>query len=152
MPADNQDQLSIKESICRPPTFIEKHGNIVFGWATYFFAWLTVLLVLYIVCVIGIQAAPAIRDYGWGFITGTIHGTPTNISTGCYRKFGTMYSSLLALVIGTVFGVAVAVFLSERFLSTFVFSVGKNYLTSFHPFWAKLPDQFDNVLKTSLSY
>ena len=146
MPADNQDQLSIKESICRPPTFIEKHGNIVFGWATYFFAWLTVLLVLYIVCVIGIQAAPAIRDYGWGFITGTTWDANKHRYRGVTGNLGHV-SSLLALVIGTVFGVAVAVFLSERFLSTFVFSVEKLFGVQFHPFWAKLPDQFDNVLK-----
>ena len=147
MPTDNQDQLSIKESICRPPTFIEKHGNIVFGWATYFFAWLTVLLVLYIVCVIGIQAAPAIRDYGWGFITGTTWDANKHQYGVLPEIWGTMYSSLLALVIGTVFGVAVAVFLSERFLSTFVFSVEKLFGVQFHPLWSKLPDQLDNVLK-----
>ena len=125
MPANNQDQLSIKESICRPPTFIEKHGNIVFGWATYFFAWLTVLLVLYIVCVIGIQAAPAIRDYGWGFITGTTWDANKHQYGVLPEIWGTMYSSLLALVIGTVFGVAVAVFLSERFPFHFCIFSGK---------------------------
>ena len=147
MPSNIQDQHNGGESISRPPTFFEKHFNTAFGWATYFFAWLTVLLVLYIVCVIGFQAAPAIRDYGLGFITGTTWDSNTHRFGVLPEIWGTLYSSLLALFIGALFGVAVAVFLSEHFLSSFVFSVEKLFGVQFHPLWARLPDQLESVLK-----
>ncbi len=148
VPANIRDiQDGPRKSISRPPTFIEKHCNTVFGWATYFFAWLTVLLVLYIVCIIGIQAAPAIRDYGLGFITGTTWDANTHQYGVLPEIWGTMYSSLLALVIGSLFGVAVAVFLSEHFLSSFVFSIEKLFGVQFHSFWGKLPDKFEQILK-----
>ena len=46
-----------------------------------------------------------------------------------------MYTSLLALGIGTAFGVAAAVFLSEGYLGGFVFSVLKIFHVEFQPFW-----------------
>ena len=39
-----------------------------------------------------------------------------------------------------MFGLAVAIFLSERFLSSFVFGILKLFGVQFHPFWGKLPD------------
>jgi phosphate transport system permease protein len=69
--AANRSTVGEATSISRAPTFIERYGNIVFRWATHLFAWLTVILVLYIVYTISRQALPALSKYGWGFITGT---------------------------------------------------------------------------------
>ncbi|MGC8658261.1 MAG: phosphate ABC transporter permease subunit PstC, partial [Desulfomonilaceae bacterium] len=49
--------------------------------------------------------------------------------------------------LGSFFGIAVAIFLSERFLSTFVFAVEKLFGVQFHPVWGKLPDQCEKILK-----
>ena len=85
-----------------------------FRGLTYVVAGLTVMLVLYIVATIGHSAAPAIRERGLGFLTETTWD-PNKEPYGILPQiWGTLYSSVLAVVIGTVFGLAVAVFLSER--------------------------------------
>ena len=147
MRAYSQSNVGAATSISRAPTFIEKHGNTVFRWATYLFAWLTVLLVFYIVYTITKQALPAMSKYGWGFITGTTWDPNTKVYGVLPEIWGTMYSSLLALFIGTLFGLAVAIFLSEHYLAAFVFSLLKAVGLQFHPIWGKLPDQLERVFK-----
>ena len=75
-------------------------------------------MVLWIVLKIGGEAAPAMKEYGVGFLGGrTWDPNPLNERYGILPQiWGTLYSSLLALVIGTILGLSVAVFLSERFL------------------------------------
>ncbi len=135
------------DSITRAPTAFEKHGNTAFRLASYLFAWLTVLLVLYIAYTIARQAVPAMSKYGWGFVTGTKWDPNTKEFGVLPEIWGTLYSSLLALVLGALFGVAVAVFLSEHFLAALVFSVLKLFGVQFHPFLGKLPDRFEVLLK-----
>jgi len=145
--AANQSTVGEATSISRAPTFIENYGNIVFRWATHLFAWLTVILVLYIVYTISRQALPALSKYGWGFITGTTWDPNTREYGVLPEIWGTLYSSLLALFIGSLFGLAVAVFLSEHYLGGFVFSLLKIVGLQFHPIWGKLPDQLEHLLK-----
>lgn len=47
-----------------------------------------------------------------------------------------------------MFGVSVAIFLSEGFLGTFVFRVLKIFGVEFHKFWGKLPNRIEAVVKT----
>ena len=108
-----------QEGIARPPTRWEKGSNVVFRAMTYAVAWLTVLLVLFIVFEIGWAAAPAIKRYGLGFLTGAKWDPNTEEYGIRPHIWGTLYSSVLAVIIGTVLGLSVAIFLSERFLSTF---------------------------------
>jgi phosphate transport system permease protein len=135
------------ESISRAPTPIEKYGNILFRLATYVFAWVTIFLVLYIVYTISSQALPAMSKYGWGFITGTTWDPNTRTYGVLPEIWGTLYSSLLALFIAGMFGLAVAVFLSEHYLGGFVFSLLKAVGLQFHPVWGRLPDQLEHLLK-----
>jgi len=147
MAETGRDPTGIGNPITRAPTAIEKYGNTAFRAASYLFAWLTVLLVLYIVYTIASTAVPAMGKYGWGFVTGTKWDPNTREFGVLPEIWGTLYSSLLALVLGTLFGVAVAVFLSEHFLASLVFSVLKVFGIQFHPFWGRLPDRFENLLK-----
>jgi len=147
VPAVLGNTIDTGTSVSRPPTSIERHGNTVFRVVTYFFAWVTVLLVLYIVYTIGSQAAPAVGKYGWSFISGVTWDPNTRQYGVLPEIWGTMYSSLLALFIGTLFGLAVAVFLSEHYLASFAFSVLKVFGVQFHPVWGKLPDQLEHLLK-----
>jgi len=54
---------------------------------------------------------------------------------------------LLALVIGSAFGVAAAIFLSEGYLGEAVFKCLKVFNLHFHPIWGKLPDRLELLLK-----
>ncbi len=134
-------------SISRPPTRREKLFDLGFRGLTYVAAGLTVVLVLYIVATIGRSAAPAIRQRGLGFLTETTWD-PNRQQYGILPQiWGTLYSSVLAVVIGTVLGLAVAVFLSERLLSLLVFRVLRLLRLPSYGFWGRLPDSLESLLK-----
>jgi phosphate transport system permease protein len=61
--------------------------------------------------------------------------------------WGTLYTSLLALIIGSAFGVAAAIFLSEGYLGEAVFNILKVVNLHFHPVWGKLPERLELLLK-----
>ena len=54
---------------------------------------------------------------------------------------------MLALVIGSAFGVAAAIFLSEYYLGEAVFEALKVFNLQFHPRWRKLPERLELLLK-----
>lgn len=75
-----------------------------------------ILLLVYIFYQIGGLALPALREHGLGFLT-TAVWNPTAGEFGVLAEiWGTLYSSLLALVIAGVFGVGMAIFLTQNFL------------------------------------
>lgn len=77
---------------------------------------LVVLLLFYIFWKIGAQAYPAMSKYGFGFLTSAVWD-PGREQFGILAEiFGTLYSSILALIIAGVFGVGVAIFLTQDFL------------------------------------
>ncbi len=136
-----------ERSISRPPTGLEKSSDMAFRSLTYVFAWVILLVVLLLVFRIGWQAKPAIRQYGLGFLAETTWD-PNQKTYGVLPQiWGTMYSSLLALVVGTVFGLAVAIFLSEGFLAFSVFRILTLFGVQFRPFWNRLPDRLEDLLK-----
>jgi phosphate transport system permease protein len=61
--------------------------------------------------------------------------------------WGTLYSSLLALILGTAFGVAAAIFLSEGYLGEFVFRILKLFKLQFHKRFRRLPERVEDVLR-----
>jgi phosphate transport system permease protein len=128
----------------------ERLTDRMFRGMSHGFAWLTIALVVYIVVQIAFQAIPAMSEYGLSFLISTTWDKNQG-AHGVYgilpQILGTLYTSLLALAIGTIFGVAVAVFLNEGFLSSFVFSILQMFHVQFHPWWGKLPDVIESVLK-----
>ncbi|MGD0229777.1 MAG: phosphate ABC transporter permease subunit PstC [Syntrophorhabdales bacterium] len=133
--------------ISQPPTRFQQVVDIIFRRLCHGFAWLSVLLVAFIVLKIAAAAAPAVRQQGIGFLTGTTWDPNTGQFGILPEIWGTLYTSCLALMIGTAFGVAAAVFLSEGFLAQFVFQALKVFGIEFHPFFGKLPDQVQVFLK-----
>ena len=93
------------------------------------------------------NAVPAMRQYGLGFLSGTTWDPNTGQFGILPEIFGTLYTSFLALILGTAFGVAAAVFLSEGFLGLAVFQLLKLFKVEFHPLLRKLPDQLEGLLK-----
>ena len=59
---------------------------------------------------------PGIRDYGLSFLTSTTWDVNKSLYGILPEIWGTLYSSLLALLIGGFFGVAIAIFLTQDFL------------------------------------
>ena len=125
----------------------ERVTNSLFRGLSTAFAWLTILLVFYIVVVIAVEAAPAIRRDGLDFLTGKIWDRNQDLYGIRAHMWGTLYTSILALIFGTIFGLAVAIFLSEGLLSSAVFNVLKLFGVQFHRVWGKLPEGIENVLK-----
>jgi phosphate transport system permease protein len=92
------------------------------------FAWLTILLMVYILWEVGGSAFPAMKTYGLKFVT-TSAWTPNRGEFGILAEiWGTLYSSILALIIGGFFGVAIAVFLTQDFLPAKLEGVFKNII------------------------
>lgn len=103
-------------SISRPPSQAEILTDRAFRGVAYVSGALIVLLLVYILWKIGAQAAPAIARDGLGFLTRAVWD-PQNGEYGILAEiWGTLYSSILALIIAGFFGVAVAIFLTQDFL------------------------------------
>src|SRR5262249_38081175 len=110
-----------KDEITQAPTSRQRLLDAVFRKTCYTFAWLTVALVAFIVIRILLAAVPAMQTLGFGFLTGRVWDANTGNYGILAEIWGTLYTSVLALMLGTLFGVAAAIFLSEGFLSTAVF-------------------------------
>jgi phosphate transport system permease protein len=110
------EALAGASSISRPPSQVDKGFDAGFRFTTKLFAWLTILLVVSIMLMIGKQAAPAVAKYGFGLVTSTTWDTNREQFGILPEIWGTLYSSLLGLMIGSLFGVSIAIFLSQDFL------------------------------------
>ncbi|TWU36137.1 phosphate ABC transporter permease subunit PstC [Novipirellula artificiosorum] len=113
--AEFSDALSTS-SISSPPSGSELVKDRVFRGLTQGFAWLTVGLVFYIVYEVGGKAMPAIQEHGLRFLTTTTWDLQKEQFGVLPEIWGTLYSSLLALLIGGFFGIAIAIFLTQDFL------------------------------------
>jgi phosphate transport system permease protein len=133
--------------IAQAPTPAQRLIDRAFRSLCLLFAWLTILLVTFIVLKIALSAVPAIERYGLGFLTGRVWDPNTERYGILAETWGTMYTSLLALVIGTAFGVAAAIFMSEGYLGQAVFTMLEHANLHLHPVWGKLPDQLERLLK-----
>jgi phosphate transport system permease protein len=104
------------ESISSPPTGSEIFFDRTFRAFTRICTWLIILLVIYILVEIGGKALPAIKEHGLGFLT----SSTWDVNKGGFgilpEIWGTLYSSLLALIIGGFFGITIAIFLTQDFL------------------------------------
>ncbi|HET6898445.1 MAG TPA: phosphate ABC transporter permease subunit PstC [Vicinamibacteria bacterium] len=134
-------------TLSQPPSSAQRATNVAFLWTCQAFAWLTLALVAFIVLRIAWAAAPAIGQQGLGFMTGRVWD-PNQHAYGILPEvWGTLYSSVLALVIGGLFGVAAAIFLSEGFLAAGVFALLKLFKVEHAPVWRDLPDRIEDLLR-----
>jgi len=133
--------------ITQEPSGRQRLLDIVFRKTCHTFAWLTILLVGFIVVRIGVAAIPAMRNLGFGFLTGRVWDANAGQYGILAQTWGTLYTSMLALIVGSVFGIAAAIFLSEGFLSFAVFEVLKNFNLHLKPVASALPDQVERLLK-----
>ena len=102
--------------ISGPPSALEYANDRIFRGIAWASAFMVIALTAFILWEVGRQAAPAVYAYGLDFIT----GTEWNVNKGAFgvlpEIWGTLYSSLLALALGGLFGIAIAIFLTQDFI------------------------------------
>jgi phosphate transport system permease protein len=101
--------------LARPPSQGEILRDRLFRSLTFGFAWLIILTVVLIVWQIATAAAPTVAEHGLEPLVDTKWDGKTHFGL-LPEIWGTLYSSILGVFLGTVFGVAVAIFLTQDFL------------------------------------
>ncbi len=104
------------DAITKPPSSAEYLSDRTFRGLTLAAAAIIIALVAYILWKIGGEALPAIRNYHIGFLTSSAWDVQKEKFGILPQIWGTLYSSLLALVSGGFFGLTVAIFLTQGFL------------------------------------
>src|SRR5262245_65955116 len=135
------------DEIARVPSSGQLFIDRLFRGTCAGFACLTVALVTFIVLRIAFSAVPAMERYGTGFLTGRVWDPNTERYGILAEIWGTLYTSILALGLGTAFGVAAAIFLSEGYLGQVVFSLLHRSNLHARPGWRLLPDQIEQLLR-----
>ena len=108
--------LPASKSLSRPPSIAAYFVDRLFFVAAASGAVAIIALVAYILWEIGIQAAPAISKNGAAFLVNTRWDVQNETFGILPQIWGTLYSSLLALMLGGFVGVTIAIFLTQDFL------------------------------------
>jgi phosphate transport system permease protein len=103
-------------TVSGPPTSWDDVADRAFRGLAQASVWLILLLLAFILWSIGGKAWLAVREYGVGFLTSTTWDVGKQQFGVLPQIWGTLYSSLLALLIGGFFGVVMAIFLTQDFL------------------------------------
>jgi phosphate transport system permease protein len=85
----------------------------VFGWLARGAALLTLALLLGILASLLVGAWPAIEKYGLGFFTNTVWDPVSDTYGGAVMIYGTIATSLIALIIAVPVSFGIALFLTE---------------------------------------
>lgn len=147
-PAPVDPGAFFEAGIARPPSTGEVVVDKIFRQLSFWIALFTVLLVVLVVYDIGHVAMPAVRSYGFRFLTGSTWDPNRNTFGVLPAIAGTLYSSIIGLIGGTIFGLAIAIFLSERFLAIGLESVLIFLHLDENRYFARWPDRIENWLRT----
>jgi phosphate transport system permease protein len=88
-------------------------GDRIYAWTITLFALCIPLLLLFIAWEIGVAGWPALREFGFGFLTSSTWDPVRGVFGAAPAIYGTIVSSLVALLIATPLALGVAIFLSE---------------------------------------
>lgn len=103
-------------AITRPPSAFDLLIDRSFRGLAFAAAGAIIVLLAYILWKIGAKALPAMGEYHVSFLTSSVWDVQ-NRSFGILPEiWGTLYSSLLALIVAGFFGLSVAIFLTQDFL------------------------------------
>jgi phosphate transport system permease protein len=133
--------------IAQPPSRSQQTVDWFFKKLCLVFAGLSAALVAFIVLNIVTAAVPAMKQYGLGFLTGTTWDPNKDQFAVLPEIWGTLYTAVLALIVGSAFGLAAAIFLSEGYLAETVFRLLRIFDLDASPSWSRLPDQVELLLK-----
>ena len=99
-----------------PPAKAPRSGPMadrIFGWLAKGAAWLTLAMLVAILASLTISAWPAISKYGFGFLASTTWDPVKEEFGGLVMIYGTLMTSLIALLIAVPVSFGIAVFLTE---------------------------------------
>ncbi len=105
-----------QKKIGRSRSDFEKKVDIGFIWLTRLFAWGIGLILILIALPIAQQAFPAFHKFGFGFLVNSAWDPPNQRYGAWPMIYGTLVSSLMALLIAVPLGLGTAIFLSEDFI------------------------------------
>ncbi|MDD8017049.1 MAG: phosphate ABC transporter permease subunit PstC [Bacteroidota bacterium] len=96
-----------------PKSFSWNFGDTVFKYLTQFFASLVLLMILLMAYEMYASSSLSIQKFGWSFLTSSEWDPVMDKYGALPFIYGTLVSSLLALVIALPLGIGIAVFLVE---------------------------------------
>jgi phosphate transport system permease protein len=102
--------------ISRKRSSISRAFDTGFYWLTGAFAYGVAILLLAVAFQVGKQALPALQAFGLGFLFTSRWDPVQNIYGAWPQIYGTILTSVIALLIAVPIGVGIALFLSEDFL------------------------------------
>ena len=88
-------------------------GDRIYTFTITLFALCVPLLLIFIAWEIGVAGWPALREFGFGFLTSSAWDPVRGVFGAAPAIYGTIVSSLVALLIATPLALGVAIFLSE---------------------------------------
>ncbi len=99
----------------RPPARhrVAPGADTVFAWLAHGAAWLTLALLAGIIVSLFVGAGPAIREYGLSFLWSTDWDPVQDKYGGLVMIYGTLMTSLIALLIAVPVSFGIALFLTE---------------------------------------
>ena len=121
--------ITESKSIASPPTAREITADRSFKWITRIFAALIAVVTGLVVVLIAKQAMPAILKYGPDFMFSSQWDAGKGKFGILPEIFGTIVSSSIGVALAAVFGIAMAVFLTEEFIPRWLENILKNIVT-----------------------
>jgi len=112
-PLSSPDQQG---TVSSPPSALDYFVDRAFRGIAQAGVVLILAIVFLIVWQIGGKALPGIERHGLDFLTGTTWDTNRGVFGILPQIWGTLYSALLAVLIGGFFGIVIALFLTQDFL------------------------------------
>jgi phosphate transport system permease protein len=111
----DQDKMERSDPMGRPPATrrVSPWADTVFSVLAHGAALLTLALLAGIIISLFIGALPAIREYGLGFLLSSDWDPVQNKYGGLVMVYGTLMTSLIALVIAVPVSFGIALFLTE---------------------------------------
>jgi phosphate transport system permease protein len=104
------------DSVCRPPSSLDFLVDRSFRALARIGVILILGLVVALVFEIGHKAIPGMQKYGMDMLVGTVWDVNQQKFGILPAIWGTLYSAVIALLIGGFFGVSMAIFLTQDFL------------------------------------
>jgi phosphate transport system permease protein len=116
LPANQFEQTRERVMTNPPPLKSARSGPMVdriFGWLAKGAAYLTLLMLIAILVSLTVSAWPAIDKYGLGFLASTTWDPVKEDFGGLVMIYGTLMTSLIALLIAVPVSFGIALFLTE---------------------------------------
>jgi phosphate transport system permease protein len=126
--ADSLAFEAVTPTISQPPSAVDRIVDRVTRGLTLVCAWAVIVLVTFLVLRIAWTARPAVMLFGASLLSSSTWDTNREMFGLLPAIWGTLYSSVLGLAIGTFFGLSIAIVLSQDFLPPAFETVLKNLI------------------------